>query len=83
MTPDAEILSAAMRIIRDHGPDAAGAAAGQAAKLWREGDKTGWAMWRVIATTTRTIQADDPVHAFGTKEWPATTGRRDGGGRKA
>jgi hypothetical protein len=48
-------------MIRDHGPDAAGRAAFQAAKLWKEGDRDGWALWRVIATTIRTMQACDPV----------------------
>lgn len=61
MTPDSEITSAAVRMIRDHGPDAAGRAAFQAAKLWKEGDRDGWALWRVIATTIRTMQACDPV----------------------
>jgi hypothetical protein len=60
MTPDAEITSAAVRMIRDHGADAAGRAAFQAAKLWNEGDREGCAMWRVIATTIRSLQTSAP-----------------------
>jgi hypothetical protein len=61
MTPDSEITSAALRMIRDHGPDAAGRAAFQAAKLWNQGDRDGWALWRVIATTIRAMQDGEAV----------------------
>lgn len=60
MTPDAEITSTAVRMIRDHGADAAGRAAFQAAKLWNDGDRDGSALWRVIATTIRSLQASAP-----------------------
>jgi hypothetical protein len=55
MSNDAEILSAALRMIRDHGPDAAGQAAMRAAKLLDEGDKQASEVWRAIATRIREI----------------------------
>jgi hypothetical protein len=71
MTPETEIVSAALRMIRDYGLSAAERADRRAETLLREGDKDGCAMWHKIAETIRAVQADDPAHWFGSEEGPA------------
>jgi hypothetical protein len=68
MTPETEIVSAALRMIRDYGLAAAERADGRAAKHLREEDKDGCALWQKIAETIRAVQADDPAHWFGSEE---------------
>ena len=70
MIPESEIVSAALRIVRDHGEDAARQADKQAAQHLRDGDAESAAMWQRIAAKVRDILADDPVHWFGTEALP-------------
>jgi hypothetical protein len=68
MTPETEIVSAALRMIRDYGLSAAERADRRAATHLREEDEEGWALWQKIAKTIRAVQADDPAHWFGREE---------------
>lgn len=80
MIPESEIVSAALRIIRDHGQDAAEQADKQAAQHLRDGDTENSALWQRIALKVREILADDPVHWFGTETLPTAKRRPKRGG---
>ena len=68
MTPETEIVSAALRMIRSYGSFAAGRADQEAEMLLGEGDKHGCVLWQKIAETIRAVQADDAAHWFESEE---------------
>jgi hypothetical protein len=68
VTPETEIVSAALRMIRDYGLSAAERADRRAAAFLRDNDKDGCVLWQKIAETIRAVQADDPAHWFGRED---------------
>jgi len=64
VTPETEIVTAALRMIRDYGFAAAERADQRSEAFLRDNDEESAALWRKVAETIRAVQADDPAHWF-------------------